>query len=222
MHDLDRTQLESSFEFLEAEQWQMPGETSAGRGQNPFDEIQEMELAAEFLEISSEAELDYFLGDLIKKAAGAASSFINSPAGQALGGLLKGAAKKALPAIGAAAGRYLGGDSGAQIGSKLATSAGSMFGLELEGLNVEDREFEVAKQFVRFAGTAANKAAQAAPNAAPQEAAKAAAVEAARLFAPGLLRGGAVAGTAPGSDSAAPRAGRWFRKGRNIVLVNCY
>lgn len=220
MHDIDRTQLETSFEFMETEQWNMPGETFGGRGSHsPFDEIQEMELAAELLEISSEDELDHFLGDLIKKAAGAAGSFIRSPTGQALGGLLKGAAKKALPGIGSAVGRYFGGDAGAQLGSRLASGAGSLLGLELEGLNAEDREFEVAKQFVRFAGSAANKAAQAGPSAPPQETAKAAAVEAARQFAPGLLQSGAATGAGPAGSR--PRAGRWYRKGRNIVLVNC-
>ena len=52
------------------------------------------------------------------------------------------------------------------MGSKLASAAGSMFGLELEGLSYEDQEFEVAKQVVRLGGAAANIAAQA-PQSAP-------------------------------------------------------
>jgi hypothetical protein len=58
--------------------------------------------------------------------------------------------------------------------------------MELEGLSEEDQEFEVARQFVKFAGEAAKQAAQAPANVPPQEAAKSAVVTAAQQHAPGL------------------------------------
>ena len=74
--------------------------------ENPLDEVEEMEYAAEFLEVTDEQELDQFLGKLISKVSRAAGSVIRSPAGKALGGILKSAAKKALPIAGRAVGTY--------------------------------------------------------------------------------------------------------------------
>ena len=66
--------------------------------------------------------------------------------------------------------------------------AGSALGLELEGLSNEDREFEAAKQFVRFAAdTVKNAVAQ--PQSNPVAAAAAAIQQAAQVHAPGLLVG---------------------------------
>ena len=77
---------------------------------------------------------------------------------------------------------------GGMIGGKLASAAGGLFGLELEGLSPQDQEFEVARSFVRFAGAAAKQAAQAPPSVAPQQAARQAVVDAAKKFAPGFVR----------------------------------
>ena len=111
MHDIDRTQLESNpeLENYENEQYEFGeygeyGETEWGGETGTFSEAQAMELAAELLEVSSEEELDRFLGSLIKKAGQVAGKFIKSPVGQQLGGLLKGAAKQALPMVGSAIG----------------------------------------------------------------------------------------------------------------------
>ena len=71
-----------------------------------FNESEEMELAAELLEVRDEAELEQFLGDLIKKAGSAIGKVVKSPIGQAIGGVLKAAAKKALPLAGSALGRH--------------------------------------------------------------------------------------------------------------------
>lgn len=72
MHDIDRTseeyvpeieELESdTFEFTEESEFEDTEATS------PFTEAEEMEMAAELLEVTDEAELDQFLGNLIKKA----------------------------------------------------------------------------------------------------------------------------------------------------------
>ena len=153
-----------------------------------FDEVHEMELAGELLEVSNEAELEYFLGKLIKGAGKAIGGFVKSPIGKALGGALKSVAKKALPIAGSALGNLVLPGVGGAIGGKLASAAGNLFGLELEGLSPQDREFEVARRFVRFAGAAAGKAARTPPSIAPMKAAKVAVVSAARRHAPGLLQ----------------------------------
>lgn len=218
MHDFDGTQKEHDSEMgtFESEQFEY-GET--GWSGEVFGEAELMELAAELLEVRDEAELDRFLGDLIKKAGRAIGSVVRSPVGQAVGGILKGAAKKALPLAGAALGGWVGGPLGAKVGSGLASMAGQALGLELEGLSQEDREFEAAKQFVRFAGETVKKAASAPPSVAPPTVAQRAAVSAAQQHAPGLLRG--AAGTIPPGIAGRARTGRWIRRGRNVIIVNC-
>jgi hypothetical protein len=95
--------------------------------------------------------------------------------------------------------------------------AGKALGLELEGLSLEDREFEGAKQFVKFAGETVKNTVSAPPTADPRTAAQTAAVSAAQQHVPGLLRPAAAA--VPATNGRA-RAGRWIRQGRNIILVN--
>lgn len=197
---------------LEGE-WGYEGEL--GDQEGPFSEEQEIEMAAELLSVSEEAELDQFLGKLIRRAGKAAGSFLRSSTGRALTGLLRKAAKKALPIAGRAVGTYFGGPAGGAIGSRLATAGGRIFGLELEGMSPEDQELQVARRFVRLASDAAAKAAQAPPAALPQQAARSALAAAARVHAPGLLRPGAgrVAGWRP------HRTGQWVRRGNKIVLL---
>src|SRR5262244_3075170 len=152
MHDIDRVRLETesesamfasgSFEaeYFDFNEAQVPWQ---GQGEAVFSEAEEMELASDMLGITSAAELDRFLGGLIKKAGQTVGKFVSSPTGQALGGILKGAAKQALPIVGGALGGYVGGPTGAKVGSQLASAASKFFGLELEGLSAEDQEFEV-------------------------------------------------------------------------------
>lgn len=227
MHDIDRTQMEynpetgfetnqEQFEQFEGEQFEY-GETAEWG--EVFSEAELMEVATELLEVRDEAELDRFLGNLIKRAGSAIGKVVKSPVGQAIGGILKGAAKKALPIAGAALGSWVGGPIGAKIGSGLANAAGKALGLELEALSAEDREFEGAKQFVRFAGEAVKNAATASPTANLRAVANAAAAAAARKFAPGLLTGAAGAGTPPsGMPYGRGASGRWVRRGNRIIL----
>lgn len=206
MHDIDRTQMEfenamESFEFT--------AETGV------FNENEQMELAAELLEITNEQEMDRFLGDLISRAGRAVGKFVSSPTGQALGGLLKGAAKKVLPMAGQALGGYIGGSTGAQIGGNLATAAGDALGLEAEQ---EDHEFEAAKSFVRLAGDAVKNAATYPQGNNPRSAATAALTEAAKIHAPGLIATATNAPAAQGIAMGRARTGRWIRRGSKIVL----
>jgi hypothetical protein len=179
-----------------------------------------MALASELLSSSNEAELEEFLGDLLKKAGGALGKLLSTGAGQQLTGILKGAAKTALPILGGAAGNFLIPGVGGIMGSKLASAAGSMFGLELEGLSYEDQEFEVARQLVRFGGAAAAHAADLEATAPPEQAATAAAVAAAKTYAPGLLRPDAASYISyPSHHHRRPRSGRWIRRGNRIMLI---
>src|SRR5690348_3865927 len=86
---------------------EMESESNSGPG--VFSESEEMELAAELLEVNNEQELEQFLGDLIKKAGHAIGSFVKSPIGKAIGGVLKTAAGKVLPIAGGALGGFVGG-----------------------------------------------------------------------------------------------------------------
>ena len=229
MHDIDRVRLETQTETgtfetgpFESEHFEF-GETEtpfSGEMGEVFSETQEMELASEMLEIMSEAELDRFLGNLIKRAGGAIGKLVSSPAGRAIGGILKGAAKQVLPTLGSAVGGYFGGPTGAKLGSQAASAAGRLFGLELEGLSGEDQEFEVARRYVRFAGEAVKNLALNQAGQDPRAAANAAAVLAAQALAPGLLQAPAPrAPTAPATASLpTSHSGRWMRRGNKITL----
>ena len=176
-------------------------------------EAEEMELAAEFLDLEDEGELDQFLGDLVKSIGSGLGKIVNSPLGHAVGGVLKGVAKTALPIAGGALGGFVGGPIGAMIGSNLASMAGGALGLELEGLSPEDKELEASKQFIRFAAQTVANALEAAPIAGPEAIAHHAAVEAARVYAPGLMD------IAPmGGQRRGRHAGRWIRHGDRIIL----
>ena len=213
-------QTEGTLEFnpemasFEGEVFEFGQSEWAGGSGEIFGEGELTELAAELLEITNEEELNYFLGNLVKRAASAIGKVVRSPVGQAIGGVLKAAAKKALPVAGAALGGYLGGPLGAKIGSGLAQAAGGALGLEAEAMSYEDRQYEGAKQFVRFAGETVKNAVSAPAGPDHRVAAQAAAVQAARALAPGLL------GSAQATPTRRGVAGRWVRRGRHVVLLN--
>jgi hypothetical protein len=238
-HDIDRTQSmlqQGEYEFAFQSESEMEGEAYEQEG--PLGEAEAMELASELLEVQSEQELEQFLGALIDKVGSVASSaaqavgnFARSPTGQALVGVLKDAAKTALPAIGTAIGTSFGGPLGAKLGGMAGQGLGSALGLELEGLSNEDQHFEVAQQFVRLAGSAAQNAAAARPTGSPQQSAKTAFIEAAKEYAPGLIRPVSMNGYPSGQGSksiqtvsngrhhAGRHSGRWIRRGDTLVLM---
>ena len=165
-----------------------------------FSEDEELELASELLEISSQRDLDLYVDRLIGRASRAAGAVIPDPVQHDLGDIFKGIAKTLLPIAGGALGFFAGGPAGAALGGSLASAAGHALGLELEGLSPEDAEFEAARQFVRFAGSAVKKALGADS---PQQT-QLAVQRAAETHAPGLTE--MVAGS-----SSAPRAGQESR-----------
>ena len=222
MHDIDRTLNEFGNNEMGVGEMAFEFEGEFGQEQevaSPFNEMQELELASELLALNNEAELNHFLGNLIGKAASAARTFVSSPTGQALGGILKQAAKQALPVVGGAIGGYFGGSGGANIGGRVGNAAGDLLGLEMESMNQEDREFEVARRFVKFAGATVKRSARTPSGIQPAAAVRQAAAIAAQKYLP-LLAGIVAADQPPVScNCGSGRSGHWYRRGRKIILV---
>lgn len=155
-------------------------EVDALTREGPFLEPEEMELAAELLTLSSEAELDEFLGGLFEKARGGVRK-VAEKTDRPLGGVLKAIAKKALPFLGSALGTFIPVPFlGSAIGSALGSAVSKALEMELEGRSDEAREFELSKRFVRLAGLAARQVAQTSPDIPPLDAVRSAMTAAAQ------------------------------------------
>jgi uncharacterized protein (DUF697 family) len=220
MHDLDRAMFEADEtetgtadeqeyeEFLADLQGASRNGTGtwrsrAGRRPRYGAPAGDTDMASQLLDVQSEEELDQFLGDLVSRAAGAVKDFAGSKTGEALTGVLKKAAGSALPILGGAAGGYFGQE---KLGQTAGGALRGWLGWELEGLSDEDREFEIAKAFTRFATAAARQAARAPADASPQAVARSAAISAAQRYAPALLewlRGGGGRGQQVSSETSA-------------------
>lgn len=151
-------------------------------------EVVETELATQLLSVNNEEEMEEFLGKLFKKVKKGASQFIKSPTGSLLKNYLKGLAKKTLPIAGTVLGGALGGPIGAQLAGNATNMVGKALGLELEGMSPEDKEFEVAKGYVRFAKDAIQRASSNRnPRNSPGATARHAMTTAAKRYAPGFL-----------------------------------
>jgi hypothetical protein len=231
MHLLDRTMGRTNMETYEHEdefnEFQAEGETEAEGGteaelvneelvneelvnEELVNEDEIDELASELMSVTSEAELEQFMGGIVNTVGKKLGQFVQSPVGQQLGRALKDTARQALPAIGEAIGARYGGPLGAAVGGALGSGVGTALGLELEGLSHEDRDFEIAKQFVRLAADAAQHATQAHAGASPADAARDALAAAAQHYAPGLL--------APASPVGPVASGTWVRRGSTIII----
>jgi hypothetical protein len=220
-HDIDRAMFE-----LEQPTYEGPAYESHGYEAGPFAletpdpelESDEMELAAQLLEATSEEELEEFLGNLVKAASSAVRGFASSSTGQALGGMLKSAAKKALPQVGRAIGDFVAPGAGGGIGQRAGQWLGGQ--LELEGLSAEDQEFEVARAVVRLGKDATRTAIAAGPGGSPRQAAGNAVVSAAQRQLPGMVPLLSGSGSAATAQQDKQRSGRWIRRGRRIVLLD--
>jgi hypothetical protein len=219
MHDIDRTQLELESEVLETEQFEFAEEYETpgySAFESPFSEAEEMILATELLGITNEAELEQFLGNLFKgiwrgvKKVGSVVGRVARP----LGGILKGLAQKALPFLGGAVGSLIPIPGvGTAVGTALGSAVSKALEMELEGLGPEDREFEMARRFVRLAGTAAQQAALAQPDMDP--------LAAAEHQLPGMFQGMTSLGPSvtPPMAGYPSTSGRWVRRGHTIILL---
>src|SRR5262245_6528275 len=158
MHETEYGEFEQ-VELGEAGEFEYEGAEFEALGEygeaNVLTESEEIELASELLEITSEQELEQFLGNVFKKVARGVGSFVKSPVGRALGGVLKNVAKKALPVVGGALGSMVAPGIGTAIGSKLGSLAGGLFEVELESMTPENAEYEVARRYVNLAAASA-------------------------------------------------------------------
>ena len=231
MHDLDRIreEYESGVTGLDSEdvslaleamfsaenqEYESDSEAEGGQygdseQEAVLDEADEMELAAELLEVHGDEELEQFLGKLIRRVGSKVGKFIKSPTGQALTGLLKGAVTTALPGVAGLSGAVSGLTKA--LGPQAAQTASSLLGMELEGLSPEDQEFESARQLIRLGTSAARRAAYA-PWGNPASIANSAFRAAAQRYAPGYIR------RPQGLGGGHQQSGRWYRQGQRIIL----
>ncbi|CDG82848.1 hypothetical protein [Janthinobacterium agaricidamnosum] len=184
-------------------------EWGGASGETPFSEAEEMELAMELLDVSSEAELEQFLGKIFKgawkgiKKVGSVIGKVVKP----LGGVLKGIAKTALPFVGGALGSMIPIPGvGTALGSALGGAVSKALELEFGDLEMEQQEleFEMARRFVRIARSAAAEAAQGDGG---LQAVQGAVQAALQRHLPGFAASGAQA-----------QNGRWRRRGNTIEL----
>lgn len=141
-----------------------------------FPESRSVELAAELLDVTSRAELEGFLGRVVAATARGLGGRLSAGTGRSLAAVLGRTAERTLPTLAT----LLGDPLGPGAGPAAAETAARVYGLELEGMSAEDREYEIARQFLRFAQSATARAAT--TSASPA----AAVAGAARQFAPGL------------------------------------
>jgi hypothetical protein len=166
-----------------------------------------VDLAAELLDVVNENELEEFLGSLVAETARHAGGRVPADTGRALVAVLRTTAKRTLPTLTTAF-----GDVPASTATTLsaAETAAWVYGMELEGMSPEDRDYEIARQFVRFAQAATMQAAK--TRASTPAAVDAAVAKAGREFAPGLLPLG------PGAPTGS-RTGPWARNGTTLELI---
>ncbi|WP_405579305.1 hypothetical protein [Streptomyces sp. NBC_01092] len=214
-----------------AESWEVQGGLHEGPAygevphaelESPLSEQQEIQLAAELLEITTEAEFEQFIGGLIKNAR----NFFRKGFGKTLGGLLKNfgpALAGLLPVPGLAT---------------VANLASKLFEVQSEGVDRQEFEFEIARRFVRLASTAVQNAALDQRPVSPEQQARDALLTAAQIHAPGLARypqliarpaswhwpaqqapGFADGHGQPRRRPGRARSGRWVRYNNSIVIL---
>lgn len=198
-------------------------------------EEQESDLAMELLGVSSEEELEQFLGNLFKRV-GRGLKGIGKLA-RPLGSALKGLAKTALPFVGGALGSFIPVPGvGTAIGTALGSAIGSALEMEFHELEQDEAEFEMARRFVRIATSAARQA-FANPQGDPHSVVRNALASAARAHLPRLDEQATQSEANEDEtewheeefDEAEQHAygvrglrpsGRWVRRGRRIVLLD--
>ncbi|MFB9241258.1 hypothetical protein IV454_30800 [Massilia antarctica] len=186
----------------------------------PFGEQEEIALAMELMSVASEEELEQFLGNMFKgiwKGVKKVGSFIGKVA-KPLGGMLKGLAKTALPFVGSALGSFIPIPGvGTAIGGALGGALAKALEMETVGLEGEERELEMARRFVRIAGTAAQQAGLAGQGADPQRAARHALDAALRCHMPQLRESSSALA---GRSSSGGSSGTWRRQGGGRIVLD--
>ncbi|MDO8071685.1 hypothetical protein O3299_09100 [Janthinobacterium sp. SUN176] len=170
-------------------------------GMLPLQQEDALALAAQLLELQGPAQFDAFLARQLGATA----------AGQQVRGTpLEGPLRQLLGKVVAPLLPLHGGSPQA-----LKRRAAAIFGMELEGLSQEDKEFELARQVVQLIDAVNTALAQDGVLGArdPRARVDAALLQVARRVAPGLLR---QAAQTPGRDG-----GHWRREGGHIVVLDC-
>lgn len=150
------------------------------------------ELAAELVDVVNEGEFRRFLGRLVAETAHAGGRPLPGATARPLLAILRQTAERTLPTLTLA----LGEEPRAGAATPTAQTASRVFGLEAEGMSAEDRDFEIARQFVRFAQAAVTHASTGYA-ADPAGAAADAVARAGREFAPGFIPPRRSAGAGP-------------------------
>jgi hypothetical protein len=112
------------------------------------------ELAAALLDVVNESELESFVGALVAETARSSGRLLAPRAARALAAELRKTAERTLPALTVALGHQT-----LPAATAAAQNASRAFGVELEGMSAEDRDFEIARRFVGFAQAATVRAA---------------------------------------------------------------
>lgn len=187
--------------------------------ESPFSEAEEIELAAELLSISSEEELDQFLGKLFKgigRGLKKAGRFIGKRVLPVLGKGLKTLAKVALPVAGKVLGSFIPIPGvGTAIGGAVGSALSKALELEVSGLNAEEAELERARRFIRIAGAAMRQAALASPDIDAEVIVNEAIMSAARKHLPYLH----LSESGRFGMHGTAQQGRWLRRGDKIVVL---
>ncbi|SFU62421.1 hypothetical protein [Pseudoduganella namucuonensis] len=173
-----------------------PSASAPAQLEEGLEEGAEMEHGAALLEAGAGPALGRFLARLVAGAGPAGRAALRGPLGAALLPALDRAARAALP----------------RDMADLKRKAATIFGLELEGLSPEDKEFALARQVTRLLRAVVDGALAPGGAADPATRVQAALVLAARRHAPGLLRQGL---------EARPRGGAWRREGGRLVVLDC-
>lgn len=182
-------------------------------------EAEELELATELLSVSSEEEMDQFLGKLFKRIGRGLKKvgrFVGKRVLPVLGKGLRSIAKVALPIVGKVAGSFIPIPGvGTAIGGAIGSAVSNALELEFGGMIAEEAELEMARRFIRMAATAAQQAALASSNQDAEVVANEAIVSAARTHLPHFR----IRKAERSRKLAATGQGRWVRRGRQIVVL---
>lgn len=179
--------------------------TTTGQGAQ-LSEAEEMELAMELLSVSSEAELDQFLGKMFKGVWKGIKK-VAAP----LGRVLKAVAKTALPFVGGALGSFIPIPGvGTALGSAVGGALSKALEMEYGELEEAEQELEMARSFVRMANDAIQQAANAPAHQTPH------AVVQSALNNALLRRFPRQPGRTPPATGA---SGRWVRQNGRIEII---
>jgi len=163
--------------------------------------------ATRLLEMTSQAELDTLLDGVLRTAARAAGAGLSPTAARAVAVAtkrgLRGLGRAVLPVAGRSFDAWVRPGGGSQ-GTAETLRVSRLLGLPVEGLSTEDREYEIATAYVRFAHVAADRAFRLARSSPPQAAVDRALSSARREAFPALR--------------PRVRRGRWRRRGAQVVV----